>query len=243
LQKAEELKKLREDLVSLHQAKTALEAKVREMELNQEQNSNVLTEHEAEFQKETTRWFAEKEKFPERQRKGSFRGNFSQRFPSEQHCDTPSFAICSYVERTLIWQLQVRQLQHHLDMAVRLHKLEKEETEYHHLILVQENGDLLRETAAALEGVTRLEDLLQRSKSEQKTMLEQMESLRVELKMHKDTILPSQHQRMLELVSRMHRLQECAATARSNDLMRQLQRKVIGYWESYNMSRQINTRT
>jgi hypothetical protein len=128
-------------------------------------------------------------------------------------------------------------------MAVRLHKLEKEETEYHHLILVKENEDLLRETAAASEGVTSLEDLLQRSKSEQKTMLEQMESLRVELKMHKDIILPSQHQRMLELASRMHRLQECAATARSNDLMRQLQRKVIGYWESYNMSRQINTRT
>jgi hypothetical protein len=30
LRKTEELKKLREDLVSLHQAKTALEAKVRE---------------------------------------------------------------------------------------------------------------------------------------------------------------------------------------------------------------------
>jgi hypothetical protein len=33
------------------------------MELNQEQNSNVLTEHEAEFQKQTTRWFAEKANF------------------------------------------------------------------------------------------------------------------------------------------------------------------------------------
>jgi hypothetical protein len=117
-------------------------------------------------------------------------------------------------ERTLTWQLQVKQMQNDLDMALRLHKSEKEEAEYHHLILVQENGDLLRETAAALEGVTRLEDLLQRSKSEQKTMLEQMESLRVELKMHVDTILPSQHQRMLELASHMHRLQECAATAR-----------------------------
>ncbi len=66
LQKEEELKKLREDLVSLHQAKAALEANVREMQLhrmNQEQHSNILTEHVEEFQKQTTSWFVEKANF------------------------------------------------------------------------------------------------------------------------------------------------------------------------------------
>jgi hypothetical protein len=66
LQKEEGLKKLREDLVSLHQAKAALEANVREMQLhrmNQEQHSNILTEHVEEFQKQTTSWFVEKANF------------------------------------------------------------------------------------------------------------------------------------------------------------------------------------
>ncbi len=163
----------------MHQAKAALEAaNVREMELHRMNQNNMWFDEKANFQSESEKTHSEvilvKDSLP------------------NHTSNTFSLAICSYVKRTLIWQLQVKQLQHDLDMALKLHKSEKEEAEYHHLILVLENGELLRETAA-----------------EQKTMLEQMESLRTELKMHKDTILPSQHQRMLELASHMQHLQEC----------------------------------
>ena len=104
---------------------------MREMELhrmNQEQHSNILTEH-VEFEKENSRWFAEKADFQSDSEKAHSEVILVKDSLPNHSSNTFPVAICSYVERTLIWQLQVKRLQHDLDMALRLHKSEKEEAE------------------------------------------------------------------------------------------------------------------